>query len=317
LKEALQKQINHTFKGIDYISNSSIKLNHGKVRDYFFHDNKIVMVTSDRLSAFDRVLTTIPFKGEVLTRLSTFWLEKTKDLVPNFLLDSPYPNIAVGKQCEIVPVEVIVRNYITGSAWRKYEKGGDVSGIRFPAGLKKNQKLEQPVITPTTKAQMGLHDEEISREEILKQKLIPEDKYIQMEEMALKLFKFASEYVGKNNLILVDTKYEFGLDKEGNILVADEIHTLDSSRYWIKDTYDNCFNAGKNPDMLDKEIVRDWLLERGFSGDGEPPVIPAEVRMLLAEKYIQAYEMITGESFSVEPKENIAEEVNKVVDQLF
>lgn len=316
MKISPESALKSTFKGLEGLSGSvsAFKLHHGKVRDYFFSANKIIMVTSDRLSAFDRVLTTIPFKGELLTKLSTFWLKKTSDLVPNFFQANPHPNVVVGTQCQIFPLEIIVRDYITGSAWRSYTKGEPVSGIRFPSGLQKNQKLPARVITPSTKEQMGLHDEPISREEILKRQLVTEEQYQTMEKMALTLFEFAAQHVKKNNLILVDTKYEFGVDSGGNILVADEIHTLDSSRFWYADTYAQRFQDGLEPVMLDKENIRQWLLDHGFSGEGQPPVIPDVERIALSEKYIIAYELITGEPFVSDQQGAILPDLERVLE---
>ncbi len=316
MNSSLKERLAHTFQGLDHLPAGldGCKLNHGKVRDYFHHNDYTVMVTSDRLSAFDRVLTTIPYKGELLNKLNAFWLKQTKDLVPNYLISTPHPNVLVGKKCEVFPIEVIVRGYITGSAWGIYQKGKTVSGIKFPEGLRKNEKLVCPVITPTTKADVGLHDEEISKEEILEKGLMSKEHYEQVEEMALKLFCHATRYLESRNLILVDTKYEFGIDKTGQVVVVDEIHTLDSSRYWIHDTYQARWEKGEDPEMLDKENIRRWLKKNNYSGDGVAPTIPDEERCLLTEKYSEAYHMITGEKFESEASLEIEKEVHEALN---
>ncbi len=270
----------------------------GKVRDnYTLADGRRIIVATDRLSAFDRVITTIPFKGQLLSELSNFWFEKAK-AVPNHVLSVPDPNVTVVKECEPFAVEMIVRAYITGSAWRAYQKGGDVSGIKFPAGLQKNQKLGTIVITPSTKAEVGVHDEAISREAILSKGLVPRETYEMMEEYTLKLFEIGSKICADNGLILVDTKYEFGKDKDGNLVVIDEIHTPDSSRFWIKDTYQDLFTKGDEPDILDKEFFRGWLMEeKNYMGDGPIPDVPADIKVQLAQRYKQSFETITGKPF--------------------
>ncbi len=272
------------------------KLYRGKVRDnYTLPDGRRIIIASDRLSAFDRVLTSIPFKGQLLNQMTNFWFEKTKKVVPNHVLDKPDPNVTVVQEAKTLPVEMVIRGYITGSAWRAYEKGEDVPGVNFPKGLKKNQQLPTPVITPSTKATTG-HDEAISRETILKRNLVSKEIYTQMEVYAHKLFNEASKICAKNNIILVDTKYEFGL--VGNqVIVIDEIHTPDSSRFWIKGSYEDLFSAGKDPEILDKEFFRGWLMDHGFKGDGQAPVIPDDVRVELAQRYVKAFETITGQAF--------------------
>jgi len=276
----------------------------GKVRDNYSFDGKRVIVTTDRISAFDRVLCTIPFKGQVLNQTSAFWFEKTKKIADNHVISVPDPNVMVVKECKTLPVEMVVRGYITGvtttSAWYNYERGvRNFCGNILPEGLKKNQKFEKPIITPTTKAEHGLHDESISGEEIIKRKLVDEKIYKQMEKAALKLFDYGTKLVAKNNLILVDTKYEFGL-LDGKLVLIDEIHTPDSSRFWIKDTYEELFSKEQEPQKLDKEYVRQWLANKGFIGEGPIPEIPDEVKIEAAKRYITAYEMITGKLFEAE-----------------
>jgi len=272
----------------------------GKVRDSYILNGKRVIITTDRISAFDRVLCTIPFKGQVLNQTSAFWFEKTKNIVRNHVIDVPDPNVMVVKECKPYPVEMVVRGYITGvtatSAWHNYERGiRNFCGNILPEGLKRNQKLEKPIITPSTKAVHG-HDESISGEEMIKRGLVDKKIHRQMEKVAFALFQFGTNFAAKNNLILVDTKYEFG-ELDGNLVLIDEIHTPDSSRFWIKDTYEELFLKGEEPQKLDKEYVRQWLSSKGFIGDGPIPQIPDEVKIEAARRYITAYEMITGVEF--------------------
>ncbi|NMC05858.1 MAG: phosphoribosylaminoimidazolesuccinocarboxamide synthase [Candidatus Lokiarchaeota archaeon] len=272
----------------------------GKVRDNYVTKDRRVIISTDRLSAFDRIITSIPFKGQVLNMAAAFWFEKTKELVPNHVVSVPDPNVLIGKECKPLPVEMVIRGYITGSAWRAYEKDPTktISGITFKPNLLKNQRLDEPIITPSTKAEMGAHDEEISKEEIIARKIVPREQYLEMEEYTYKLFKKGTEIAKKNGLILVDTKYEFGVDKKGNMMVIDEIHTPDSSRFWIAKSYDSLFAAKKDPEVLDKEFVRDWLRnEKNFSGDGIVPAVDEAVKVALCKKYIQNYEIVTGQKF--------------------
>ena len=280
----------------------------GKVRDNYTFDGKRIIITTDRISAFDRVLCTIPFKGQVLNQTAAFWFEKTKNIIENHVISVPDPNVMLAKECRPLPVEMVARGYITGvtttSAWYNYEKGvRNFCGNILPEGLKKNQKLAKPIITPSTKAEHGAHDESISGEEIIKRKLVDDKTYRQMEKAALALFDFGTKLVAKNNLILVDTKYEFG-ELNGKLVLIDEVHTPDSSRFWIKDTFDKLFSQGQEPQKLDKEYVRMWLSEGGFIGEGKIPAIPDEVKVEAAKRYITAYEMITGKQFEAK-NENV------------
>lgn len=274
------------------------KRTQGKVRDIYEKDGRLIIITTDRISAFDHVLGTIPFKGQVLNQITQFWFGSTKDIVRNHVIEFPDPNVMVCRKAEPLPVEVVIRGYLTGSAWRDYEKKKEVSGIKLPEGLKKNQRFEKPLITPSTKAEQGEHDMPISREEIIEQGLVEKDLWEKIEKVTYELFKRGAKIAGKNGLILVDTKYEFGL-LDGELILIDEIHTPDSSRYWYKNTYEDKFEKGEDPDPLDKEHVRNWLRdERGFSGDGEPPELSDEIRIEASEKYIKAFEQITGQQFS-------------------
>lgn len=274
----------------------------GKVRDTYRQGDRLILLTSDRLSAFDHVLTTIPFKGEVLNRLATFWFERTKHVVPNHVLDVPDPNVTVARACEPFAIEMVVRGYLTGSLWRDYEKGTHTAyGLPFPAGLRKDEAFPEPIITPSTKAQYGKHDEPISEAEILARGLASPRDWARLTEAAKALFAEGQKWARTRGLILVDTKYEFG--KVGDDLyVIDEIHTPDSSRYWVADEYAERFQKGEDQRMLDKENIRQWLIrERNFSGHGTPPQIPNDVRVDLATKYLTAYERITGTELKLEP----------------
>ena len=268
----------------------------GKVRENFYMDDEIIMVTTDRVSAFDHVLGTIPFKGQILTEIANFWFEKTKHIAPNHIISSPDPQVLVARKAKPLPVEVIVRGYITGSLWREYEQGiNGQYGFLLPEGLKKDQKFNTPILTPSTKAEYGLHDEPIVRKDIISG-LVDEEIYAQAEVYALKLFAAGQEWASKQGLILVDTKYEFGI-VDDELIVIDEIHTPDSSRYWIASEYEKRFNERKSQNMLDKENIRQWLIERGFSGEGTPPVLTDEIRVTLAERYIELYTQLTGNEF--------------------
>ena len=308
-KQIIKDNLKNTLDDIDFPRLG--KKYKGKVRDNYISDDGIrTIIATDRLSAFDRVLATIPFKGQLLTQMSCFWFEKTKNIWPNHIIEVPDPNVVKVKNCKTFPIEMIVRSYITGSAWREYLAGNDVSGIKFPKGLKKNQKIET-VITPTTKAAVGEHDMNISREEIIKQGLVSEEQYLKLEEATLKIFNFGQEYCAKNGLILVDCKFEFGYDSDNNIILIDEIFTPDASRFWILDTYNKKFKAGEEPDILDKEFFRGWLISKGYQGDGKPPEITDEVKIELAQRYIQSYETITGQSFKPAIGVNIVERIKR------
>ncbi len=294
--DKLAAQLGHTLQKFD--APELGELYRGKVRDNYSRGDRIVMVTTDRISAFDHVLGTIPFKGEVLSRLTSFWFDKVKDFAPISVVDTPDPSVMVVKRAEPFPVEIIIRGYITGSLWRDYVAGkAGAYGIDWPAGLKKDQKFDAPIITPSTKAQYGKHDEPISEKEIVEKGLVPAALWKQATEVARALFRRGQEWAASRGLILVDTKYEMGLI-DGKLVVIDEIHTPDSSRYWIAKGYEERFSAGKDQEMLDKENIRQWLItEHGFSGHGTPPALTDDVRVMLARKYIEVFELLTGEKF--------------------
>lgn len=276
------------------------KVYHGKVRDVYFIDNKyLVMVASDRISAFDVILPEgIPYKGQVLNQIASLFLDETSDIVPNWKIATPDPMVTVGKLCKPFPVEMIIRGYLTGSSWRTYKSGQrSICGVAIPDGMKEHQRFEKPIITPTTKADEG-HDEDISSEEIIRQGLISEEDYRQIEEITYKLFQRGSEIAAKHGLILVDTKYEFG--KIGDqIYLMDEIHTPDSSRYFIADQYEECFEKGLPVKQLSKEFVREWLMANGFQGqEGQQvPEMTPEIVNSISERYIELYEKVTGKKF--------------------
>jgi phosphoribosylaminoimidazole-succinocarboxamide synthase len=275
----------------------------GKVRDNYVKDGRRFIVVTDRISAFDRVLGTIPFKGQVLNRVAAFWFDRTADQVPNHVVAVPDPQVMEVLDCETMPVEMVVRAYLTGSTstsiWTHYENGGrNFCGNPLPDGMQKHQQLEKPILTPSTKAEKGDHDVSMSREEILALGQVSAEDFDQMAEMSFKLFELGQQHCAANGLILVDTKYEFGRTEDGRIVVIDEIHTPDSSRYWQAESYDERMAAGQDPAGLDKEYVRVWLkTERGFMGDGPIPQIPDEVLVEAASRYIQACEQVTGEPF--------------------
>lgn len=273
----------------------------GKVRDvYHIADKWLVMIATDRISAFDVVLPKgIPYKGQVLNQIASKFLDATNDIVPNWKLASPDPMVTIGHKCTPFPVEMIVRAYLTGSSWRAYKKGArEICGVPIPDGMKEHQAFEAPILTPTTKAEQGAHDENISREDIIRQGLVSEEEYKQLEDYSLALFRRGAEIAEKHRLILVDTKYEFG-KKDGKIYLIDEIHTPDSSRYFYKDGYAERFENGDAQHQLSKEFVREWLIEQGFQGEEgqELPEITSEKAEEISRRYIELYEQITGTPF--------------------
>ena len=283
----------------------------GKVRDNYTKDGKRLIVVTDRISAFDHVLGTLPLKGQVLNALAAYWFGRTKELVPNHMLSMPDPNVLECIECEPLLVEMVVRSYVTGttstSIWTHYENGSRVfCGHALPDGLKKNQRLPAPILTPATKAPKGEHDISGSREDILKTGLVKAEDFDAAAALAMKLFAAGQAACAERGLILVDTKYEFGKTKDGKILVIDEIHTPDSSRFWMADTYAQRFAEGLDPEPLDKDFVRRHYISIGYRGDGPPPPIPDEVRVGASKRYIEAYERITGTAFVPNMEEPLA-----------
>ncbi len=292
---------------------------HGKVRDVYTLDNGLlVMVATDRISAFDVILPKgIPFKGQILNQIAAKFLDETKDICPNWKLATPDPNVTVGVACKGFPVEMIVRGYLCGSAWRAYKSGvREICGVKLPEGMKENQKFPEPIITPTTKAEIGEHDQDISKEEIIAQGLVSAEDYAVLEKHTIALFKRGTEIAASKGLILVDTKYEFG--KNGDkIYLMDEIHTPDSSRYFYADGYDEKFAKGEPQKQLSKEFVREWLMDNGFQGkEGQKvPEMTDEVVNGITARYVELYEGITGEKFDgKEESADIAERIKKNVD---
>ncbi len=276
----------------------------GKVRDnYDLPDGRRLIIATDRLSAFDRNVTAIPFKGEVLTQIARYWFDATADICPNHVIDYPDPNVLLCQRLDILPVEVVVRDYLTGSTatsiWPMYKSGRrEIYGIPFPDGLRENEKLPQTIITPTTKARDGEHDEPVTAAEIVERGMLSAADWHEVSQKALALFAAGREIAARRGLILVDTKYEFGRDRDGRILLADEIHTPDSSRYWFAETYGRRVAAGETPDSFDKDFVRRWVGARCDPYRDPIPAIPREVIAEAARIYISVYETITGEPFS-------------------
>ncbi len=292
----------------------------GKVRDIYLLSGKRILITTDRQSAFDRILGTIPFKGEVLNRLAQYWFEQTRDLVPNQVLAVPDPNVTLARELKILPVEIVVRRYLTGSTstsvWTNYNKGvRNFCGVDLPEGMVKNQPFAAPIITPTTKSDN--HDESISPKQILERGLVDRNTWEKVEHAALALFARGTEVAARQGLILVDTKYEMGLDEEGRLTVADEIHTPDSSRYWIGATYQERHARGEEPESLDKEFLRLWLKERGIT-DQNIPALDDEIRIQVAQRYIGLFERVTGQPFTAEAGQvPILERIERNIAQYF
>lgn len=275
----------------------------GKVRDIYLLPGKRLLITTDRQSAFDRILGTIPLKGQVLNRIAQYWFEQTRDLAPNQVIAVPDPNVTVARELKMLPVEIVVRRYLTGSTstsvWTNYNRGvRNFCGVALPDGMVKNQPFPAPIITPTTKSED--HDESISPRQIVERGLVDRATWEQVEHLALALFARGAEVAARQGLILVDTKYEMGLDEEGRITVADEIHTPDSSRYWIGATYEERHARGEEPESLDKEFLRLWLKERGISDQHIPP-LDDEIRIQVAQRYLGLFERVTGQTFAAEP----------------
>ena len=290
---------------------------HGKVRDvYNINDEQLVMVATDRISAFDVVLPEgIPYKGQMLNQIAAKFLDATQDICPNWKTATPDPMVTVGVACQGFAVEMIVRGYLCGSAWRAYKSGvREICGVQLPDGMRENQRFPQPIVTPTTKAELGLHDEDISKEEILRQGLATPEEYATLEKYTLALFQRGTEIAAERGLILVDTKYEFG-KHNGIIYLMDEIHTPDSSRYFYAEGYKEHFEKGEPQKQLSKEFVREWLMENGFQGQAGQtvPEMTEEIVKSISDRYIELYENITGEKFEKEDTSNLLERIDKNV----
>ena len=292
--QAIASQIPHVLKSTDFPNLG--KKYEGKVRDCYISGDRRIIITTDRLSAFDKVITFLPFKGEILNAFTKFWFEETKDICPNYVQDYPDPNVIVGTECKPLMVEMIIRGYLTGSsstsAWTLYEQGArEMCGNILPEGMQKDEKFLEPIITPTTKAAQGEHDENITPEQIVEQGLLTQEEYDTLADYTKKLFERGTQIAARQGMVLVDTKYEFGRTPDGKIVLIDEIHTPDSSRFWIEGTTKG----------LSKEYLRLWLKDQGFTGDGEVPEIPEEVLIQTTERYIEAFERITGQTFAAQP----------------
>ncbi|MEA2696178.1 MAG: phosphoribosylaminoimidazole-succinocarboxamide synthase [Myxococcales bacterium] len=283
----------------------------GKVRDCYILDGRRTIVVTDRLSAFDVVLGTIPFKGQVLNRMAAFWFEATANLAPNHVINVPDPTVMVARECKLLPVEFVMRAYMTGvtstSIWSHYQKGArQFCGHDLPDGMRKNQKLDKALLTPSTKAEKGDHDRSVSRAEVLEMGLLSAAEFDEAAQMCARIFAFGQGEALRRGLILVDTKYEIGRRPDGSLCFIDEIHTPDSSRYWYADDYEERFARGDEPRGLDKEYVRRTLADQGYRGDGPPPALTDEVRCEAARRYIQVCELITGRPFVPDTEEPIA-----------
>lgn len=275
----------------------------GKVRDIYTRGDQLILVTTDRLSAFDRILGLVPYKGQILNQLAAFWFGETQTIVPNHLVEVPDPNVTVARACTPLPVEVVVRGYISGvtqtALWYRYSQGErNIYGIDFPDGLQKNDALPTPIITPTTKARDGGHDERITSAEVVTSGLVEQKLWEQVCEAAIAIFQRGQEIAQRGGLILVDTKYEFGVDQAGKLTLIDEVHTPDSSRFWRADSYAERHQAGLEPENFDKEFIRLHYAAQGYRGDGDPFPLPADLAVQAAERYITTYEMITGNPFA-------------------
>ncbi len=294
------------------------KVYHGKVRDVYTLENDIlVMIVSDRISAFDVIMPKgIPYKGQILNQIATKMMKATEDIVPNWMIATPDPNVAVGHACEPFKIEMVIRGYLSGHAAREYKSGKRmICGVPMPEGMKENDKFPKPIITPATKAEMGEHDEDISREDILKRKIVSEEDYVVLEDYTRKLFQRGSEIAAKRGLILVDTKYEFGKTKDGKIVLIDEIHTPDSSRYFYADGYEERQKANETQRQLSKEFLREWLIDNNFQGkkNQKIPEMTSVFVESVSERYVELYEHITGEKFIKEETSDILSRIEKNV----
>jgi len=299
-REVIQAMLPKAFMGLGEMKRQR---HSGKVRDWYsLDDSSRLMVTTDRISAFDRIVSAVPWKGQVLNELSAWWNRKTADIAPNHLISTPDPNVSIVREASPLSVEVIVRGYITGvtstALWHRYSQGErSIYGYEFPDGLRKNQRLPEPIITPTTKAEAGQHDERLTLSEVVDKGYVARKTWNRTMDIALALFARGTEIAEKAGLILVDTKYEFGLDAEGNVMLIDEIHTPDSSRFWRLDSYGDRFSEGREPELFDKEFVRMRYAETGYRGDGEIPALPDSVWADTGILYQTAYELLTGGAF--------------------
>jgi len=315
------KKMTNTIKETKFNLPGQTRFYKGKVRDvYTINNETLVMVASDRISAFDHVLPEgIPYKGQVLSQIAAKFLDATSDIVPNWMEATPDPSVTIGKMCIPFKVEMVIRGYLTGHAWREYKSGKrEICGVEMPDGMIENEKFLTPILTPTTKEDIG-HDEDISREDIISQGIVSEKDYIRLEKYTRELFQRGTEIAAKKGLILVDTKYEFGKDKENVITLIDEIHTPDSSRYFYSEGYNNIIARGESPKQLSKEFVRQWLIENNFQGkEGQKiPQMSTEYCKSVSDRYIELFEYITGDKFVKEDVNDVVNRVEKnIIDYL-
>jgi len=314
----IQKHINDVLTETNFTNLGEKKV--GKVRDIYIKPDYITLISTDRHSSFDRNIASIPFKGEVLNQISLFWFEQTKDIVPNHVLSTPDPNVVVAKKCKVIPIEMVVRGYITGSTntslWTHYKEGQrDFGNFVLPEGIKKNQKLDKPVLTPTTKSDE--HDRPITPKEVVAEGIVEENLWNEMADKAIKIFTRGQEVALQKGLILVDTKYEFGLDENDKLTLIDEIHTPDSSRYWKAKSYDERFNKGEEPEYFDKEFLRLWFKDHSDPYKDEVlPEAPPELVAELSRRYIEIYETITGRPFNHDFSQSATERITNNVKNL-
>ncbi|HMB94085.1 MAG TPA: phosphoribosylaminoimidazolesuccinocarboxamide synthase [Rhodothermales bacterium] len=316
-EELLKHQLNHTIRETHFSDLG--ERYQGKVRDTYRKDDRLVIITTDRISAFDHILKqTIPFKGQVLNQLAAFFFKATRDIVPNHILSVPDPNVTIAKHCKPFPLEFVMRGYLAGHAWREYKAGKrELCGQPLPDGLRQNSALPEPILTPATKAEEG-HDEDISREDAIRRRIIHADTFDELEKYAKQLFKRGTELAAKQGLILVDTKYEFGRDKNDILTLIDEVHTPDSSRYFYADTYSDLLRDNQPQRQLSKEFVREWLMTNGFMGkEGQRlPDLPDSFRIEIARRYIELYESVTGITFQPESSLDPIARVKRVIYML-
>ena len=301
-RDLIKQQLEYALEGTNFEDQG--ELYKGKVRDNYINEETITMVTTDRISAFDRVLGTVPFKGQALTELADWWFGETADIVANHIIKRPHPNVWKVKRCEPIQVEMVVRGYLTGvtstSAWTAYQNGDrNFCGNELPDGMRKNEAFPEPIITPSTKAAQGEHDESVSPSELYKRGAVDPGLYKELARISMRLYERGVSRAADHGMIFVDTKYEFGISN-GKIMLMDEVNTPDSSRYWMKDDYEDRFEKGEEPRKLDKEYVRTWLSEQGFTGEGKPPKLTDEIRVEASARYMEVVEKFTGEPMQLD-----------------
>lgn len=314
--QLIEDQLDHTIEQTGF--GDLGETYHGKVRDNYQQGDRRILVTTDRISAFDHVLPqTIPFKGQILNQTAAYFFEATEDLVPNHVLSVPDPNVTIAKECTPIPIEFVVRGYLAGHAWREYDRGArTLCGQSLPDGLRESEQLPEPILTPTTKAEEG-HDLDVNREEALSSTGLDPATYDQLAEWALALYRRGHEMATKQGLLLVDTKYEFGRTADGNLVLIDEVHTPDSSRYYYADGYEDRLAEGRPQRQLSKEFVREWLMDHGFQGrDGdEMPTLPDAFRAKVTRRYVELFEKVTGQTFEPDPHPNPEERIHSALSE--